>query len=375
MISGATMRVDFPYLMEDHDRHGNPRVYIRRHGRKVRIKHPKGSPEFARAYSEAMDSLEGRRPAQSGAIVALAPAGSLGALAALYFASHKFLRLDPTSRVRRRNAIEECLRESPHPGAKSRMADCPADKVTSAAVLMLMERKAGLPGAANNRKKHLSALFGWAVKARHIASNPARDAERVGYATSGFHTWTVAEVRQFEVRHPIGSKARLALALLLFLGCRRGDMVTLGRQHVRDGVLRFVPRKTRYRRMTCSEKPVLPMLAEIINASPCGDLTFLVTSFGKPFTAAGFGNWFRERCDEAGLPHCTAHGLRKAGATLAAEAGATDRQLMALFDWTSAAQANTYTAAADRGRLAGEAARLMVGHFSAPPKNKVGGIQ
>jgi integrase len=107
----------------------------------------------------------------------------------------------------------------------------------------------------------------------------------------------------------------------------------------------------------------LPELAAVIDAGPTGDLTFLVTEYGKPFTAAGFGGWFRKRCDEAGLPHCTAHGLRKAGATLAAEAGATDRQLMAMFDWTTSGQATVYTAAADKKRLAREGSLLMVGHF------------
>jgi hypothetical protein len=101
-----------------------------------------------------------------------------------------------------------------------------------------------------------------------------------------------------------------------------------------------VPRKTRYKRRTVSQKPVLPVLADVIARSPTGDMTFLMTSFGKPFTVAGFGNWFRKRCNEAGLPQCSAHGLRKAGATLAAEDGATDRQLMALYDWTSEKQAN-----------------------------------
>ena len=62
-------------------------------------------------------------------------------------------------------------------------------------------------------------------------------------------------------------------------------------------------------------------------------MTFLQTEYGKPFTEAGFGNWFRDRCDEAGLPQCTAHGLKKASATIAAENGATTRQLMAMFDW------------------------------------------
>jgi len=90
-------------------------------------------------------------------------------------------------------------------------------------------------------------------------------------------------------------------------------------------------------------------------------MTYLETQYGKPFTVNGFGGWFRSRCDEAGLPQYTAHGLRKAGSTIAAENGATDRQLMALFDWTSEKQANVYTAAADKKRLATEAARLIAG--------------
>jgi integrase len=128
----------------------------------------------------------------------------------------------------------------------------------------------------------------------------------------------------------------------------------------------MVPRKTRHKRLRTSEKPILPALADVLAQTPVGDLTFLVTDFGKP---DGFGNWFRKRCNEAGLPHCTAHGLRKAGVTIAAENGATDRQLMALFDWTSAKQANVYTAAADRKRLAGEAAKYLAGGSKAEPKS------
>ncbi len=358
----SAMRADFPYLMIDQDRHGNERVYVRR-GRKQRIREKMGSPDFARAYVAAMDALENPEGVKGAQKLRAASAGTLGWLAAQYFGARRFTKLDQKSQSTRRLIIEECLREPPKPGSKRTMAECPIEKITAAVVMMLMDRKVDLPGAANNRKKYLSALFGWAVKARHMKANPARDAERVSYATDGFHTWTIEEVRKFEKRHPIGTKARLALGLLLFTGARRGDAVTLGRQHVKDGVLRYVPRKTRYKRMTASEKPVLPILAEIINATQTGDLTFLVNEYGHAFTAAGFGNWFRKRCDEAGLPHCSAHGLRKAGATLAAEAGATDRQLMALFDWTSAGQATVYTAAADRKKLASQAANLMVGQF------------
>ncbi|MCE3248703.1 MAG: integrase family protein, partial [Geminicoccaceae bacterium] len=57
--------------------------------------------------------------------------------------------------------------------------------------------------------------------------------------------------------------------------------------------------------------------------------------------------------------HCSAHGLRKAGATIAAENGATEHQLMAIFGWDSPKQAALYTRAANRRKLAGGAMHLL----------------
>lgn len=353
------MRVDFPYLMADRDRHGNRRFYVRRNGRKIRLRDKPGTEAFAQAYADALHAINHGDGKIGHEIIKAAPMGTLGWLAACYFASPEFRRLDPKSQSTRRLIVEECLREPRKPRSPDAMRDCPVTALSAAHVKMLRDRKADKPGAANNRRKYLSSMFGWAVERGLMRMNPAREVRKVHYATGGFHTWTVEEVRQFEARHPIGTKARLALALLLFLGVRRGDVVTLGRQHVKDGWLRMVPRKTRHTRREISEKPVLPVLADIIARSPTGALTYLQTEYGKAFTANGFGGWFRKRCDEANLPQCSAHGLRKAGATIAAENGATDRQLMALYDWTTAQQANTYTAAANRKKLAGEAARLL----------------
>src|SRR5262249_5669242 len=166
------------------------------------------------------------------------------------------------------------------------------------------------------------------------------------------HTWTPAEVRQFEERHPIGTKARLALSLLLFTGQRRSDITRFGRQHVRDGKITFTQYKGRDRKPKQLTLPILPVSQRIISASPCGDLTFLVNDLGRAFTDAGFGNKFREWCDQAGLPNCSAHGLRKAGATIAAENGATAHMLMAIFGWDTLKMAEGYTRAADQKRLA-----------------------
>jgi integrase len=224
---------------------------------------------------------------------------------------------------------------------------------------MLRDRRVDKPGAANNRLKYLSVILSWAVERNLMRANPCRDVKHLHYATDGYHTWSPDEVKQLEAHHKVGTKAHLALALMLYLRVRRGDAVRLGKQHVRNGAVHFVPNKTRHKKMDAIELlPVLPELARIIAASPCGELTFLMTEYGKPFTAHGFGLWFRARRDEAGLLRCSAHGLRKAPSSILAERGATDRQLMAMFEWESEKEATKYTKAAKRKRLAAAAMRL-----------------
>jgi len=152
----------------------------------------------------------------------------------------------------------------------------------------------------------------------------------------------------------------LALGLFLFTGQRKCDVVLFGRQPIRRGVLTFTLQKNRNRNPVKLELPVLAVLQKIIDASLCGHPAFLVTEFGKPFTAKGFGSMFRTCCDEAELPHCTAHGLRKAGAVIAAENGATPHQLMAIFGWRTLKEAESYTKAVQQKKVAAGAMNLLV---------------
>lgn len=352
---------ELPYLKIDKSQHGKARVFVRRAGRTIRLYEAPGTAAFAKEYYAALEQLAtglAKRKADEAkrkTLDNLKPR-TFGWVASRYFASGEFRNLDPKSQQTRRAVIESCLRETHH-GAP--MRDCPVSQITPAKIKALRDAKADQRGAANNRRKYLSAMFGWAVEDGCMTTNPARDVRKLRYATDGFHTWTIEEVDQFERRYPIGTKARLALALLMYLGVRRDDVVRIGPEMVRDGLISFVPRKTRHKRAALSHKPVLPDLARIIAASEIGPETFLVTEYGKPFSAAGFGGWFRDRCDDAGLPRCTAHGLRKAGASIAAERGATTHQLMAIFDWTTPGQAEVYTRAANRKRLAGDAMGLL----------------
>jgi len=354
------METSLPYLERDEDRHGNPRVYVRRNGKRIRIREAEGTHAFAMAYADAVERLGDRPGKRTAAVLTTHPKGTLGWLGAVYFTSKAdFLNLAKDSQRARRSSLEECFREPFSDSDPYPMGNCPLKYLSAQKIKRLLEAKDGA-GAATNRRKHLSALCAWGVDAGHLPANPVRDV-KAGRAVKGggYYTWTIADVEQFLEHHGTGTKARLALALLLFSGARRQDMVTFGKQHVRGGWIRYVPLKTLYKRHDVSQKPFLPILADIIASSPCGSLTFLETAQGKPFTAAGFGNWFRDRCNDAGLPQCTAHGLKKAGATIAAENGATTRQLMAMFDWSTISQAEVYTRSADQKRLAGEAMGLI----------------
>jgi integrase len=277
-----------------------------------------------------------------------------------------YLRLDDRTRRVRRGILEATFDEPIAPGSSKFFRDFPLSRMTVDAVEVLRDRKLAFPEGANSRVKAIRAVFKWAVRKKGpdgkplVVHNPARDVPYLkSNNPSGYHTWTLEEVRQFEERHPIGTKARLALALLLFTGQRRSDITRFGRQHVREGKLTFTQFKGRNRKPKRLVLPILSALQQVVDASPCGDLAFLVNGLGRPFTDAGFGNKFREWCNQAGLRNCTAHGLRKAGATIAANNGATAHQLMAIFGWDTLKMAEAYTRAADQQRLA-EAAMHML---------------
>ena len=351
------------YIVEDIDRHGNVRVYFCRRGqRKIRIHARPDSPEFWEAYAAAAQG----RPLPPHGKEPRASEGTLRWLAQAYFSAPEYRRLDSSTQTVRRRVIEGCLLEPLEPGSSFIMADCPLDRISGKHIKMLRDRKAEVPEAANTRLKALRGLFKWALVDPYLASrfpagiNPARDVPSFQTFSQGHHTWKLEEVTKFEAAHLPGSTARLALALLLFTGQRKSDVIAFGRQHVKDGWLHFTQFKNRNRRPVTLDLPILPELQAAIDAGPCGNLTFLVTSNGKPFTAAGFGNRMRKWCDAAGLKDCSAHGLRKAGACIAAENGATEAQLMAIFGWSDPHMAALYTKKARQKRIAGDAMGLLV---------------
>jgi integrase len=99
-------------------------------------------------------------------------------------------------------------------------------------------------------------------------------------------------------------------------------------------------------------------LLEALSVGPTSELAFICGITGKPMTKESFGNAFSDACRQAGVKK-SAHGLRKIGATRAANNGATVAQLNALFGWTGSKMASLYTQSADRKRLAQDAIGMM----------------
>lgn len=316
------------------DRHGKIRYRYRKKGQPTHhFRSEPGTPDF-------LAELAAARKAEAEQVERFAPF-TYDALIASYYRSARWLEMKPSSRATYGGIIERFRKKN---GAKD------VRRVTTAAIDAKLGAMHETPAAANNLRKALSRLHRHAIKLGWRADNPvaATDPYKQG---KGFHCWTEAEIAQFEARWPLGTRERLAMALLLYTSLRRSDMVTIGRQHRQGDELQL--RHTKNNSETII--PVAAPLARALDAMEGAHLTYLVTEFGKPFTASGFGNWFREKCDKAGLPHCTAHGLRKAMSRRLAEAGATALEGRAVTGHKTDRMFAYYAESANKKTLAGVA--------------------
>lgn len=335
------------------DARGKPRWYFRRAGFKgVPLPGLPWSPEFMAAHEAALAG----QPIEIGS--KRTKPGTMRELAVSYFNSIGFRAMKPSTQGVYRNIINRFCEEAGATGIA--YGDMPAGGLRREHVVKLMAVRAEKPDSANGLRKVLRAMMQHAVEAGLRKDDPTRDVKPIKVKSEGFHSWTEDEIERFEKRHPVGSKARLAFALLLYTGQRRSDAVTMGRQHIRNGYLHVRQQKTGAE----LDVPILPELQAIIADLPNTNMTFLMTEFGKPFTAAGFGNWFRERCNEAGLPHCSAHGLRKAASRRLAEYGCTVHEVAAITGHASLREVQRYTRGADQKRLADSAMAKVKGRTS-----------
>jgi integrase len=236
-----------------------------------------------------------------------------------------------------------------------------------------IDGRADTPAQANCYLKALRGLYEWALRNAHVEMDPTHGVDSLSYKTDGFAAWDASDVRLFCHKWDIGTRPRLALELLLCSGLRRSDVVVAGRQHMSGNIFTIKTQKTGAEiSVEFSDR-----LIDVINATETGELHFLVSAYGTPFTVESFGNWFRDCCRDAGVEK-SAHGVRKFAATMAANGGASSQQIMAQFGWSNVRQAETYTKKADRKKLGVTASRMvaeqMEKELSPPPNLGAGDI-
>ncbi|MCY4396336.1 MAG: tyrosine-type recombinase/integrase [Rhodospirillaceae bacterium] len=329
-------RNPYPGVAEVRDRHGKPRLRLRRTINGVKIDvylpSPRGSAEFRESYEQEIDKALACSPQ--------AAPGTFAFLISTYLRTAAYRNLAESTRTTKRQRLD-WIRENIGQGRYATMQ--PRHIET------LMERKGG-PEAANRLRKDLRQLFDFAAKRFGFKEpNPATLADPHKVKSSGYHTWTDEEIATYRDAHPTGSKARLAFELVLNTGAARQDAARMTRGNIRGNRICYRRGKTGQE----TDLPILKELARELAVLPMKQMVIVSTgNDGRAFSVAGFGNWFRQCVADAGLPaHCSIHGLRKAGARRLAEAGATEFEIMAFLAHSSAKEASRYTAAANRSKL------------------------
>ena len=331
----TTLRLDYVHAYKD--RHGKLRYFYRRRGRKTVLRGRPGEADFMESYAEAAAKFTNAGPS-----IAKPPAtGTVAALVALYYASPEWLTLRDSTRRTYRGIVDRWKGE--HGSKRVRMLE----RRHIAEQVAKSFQDSG-PHAANRLLYMLRLLMRFAVASDFRRDDPTIGVRPLRATSGGFVSWSEDDIAKFEARWPKGTRERLAMALLLYTGQRRGDVVRMGRQHITGDCIRVVQNKT-------GARLTIPLHAELraaIADTPKEHMTILTTGKGASFSAAGFGNWFREACDGAGLKDRSAHGLRKAAARRLAEAGCSVLEIASITGHRTLQEVARYTAAADQERMA-----------------------
>lgn len=344
----------YPNVSSFTDRHGKQRWRWRKKGFPTfYFTCPPDTPGFADELKQAQAGAA-IRPGEGRAIPR-----SVADLAGRFFASPNHLQSSERDRHRRRLILDPFVSEF----GRDLVAHWRWDHIEAVITRKLEKRPGpngrllGGPVAAHSLRKQLLRLFAHAVKLGWIAENPVALSERVKVPkTGGYHTWTEEEIARYRAHHALGTTARLALEIMLWTWQRRGDARLFGPQHVKGGQIQYRQGKTGKTLWL----PVAPQLLEAIGAmKKTGIRTYIITEAGEPFSAAGFGNRMKDWCKAAGLPHCTAHGLRKAAARRGADLQLSQQQLKAAGGWSGDSEVAIYTAEADQRHLAAQAIHAL----------------
>lgn len=340
-----------PHLHRERNRHGTHVWYVRKgQGPRYRLRAEFGSDEFNRQYDLA---IQGKLPQRG-----QATAGTLRWLWDAYRKTDPWKVLAIATRKQRENIMLHVLKIS---------GDEPFGAIGSEDIVAGLDRRADTPSAARNFLDTMRGLFQWAKARGHVRRDPTAGVKPPKRRrNAGFAPWTHADVEAYYKRWPLGTPQRVWIDVLLYTGLRRGDAAEVGPNHIKNGHIEILTEKSQ--ETVLVSLPILDVLQATLDVGPIGTETWIVGERGHRFVKESFGNVFSEAASAAGVKK-SAHGVRKIAATIAAENGATEAELDALFGWTGGRMAAHYTKTANRAKLAKQSAGKL--KFIPSPLDKV----
>lgn len=353
------MMSDLPAnVTEFRDRHGKIRYRFRRKGWKSAfVAGEPGTAEFHRSYAAIIDRGAALSDgAQSPRAVA---PKSLDDLVRRHKKMMRWQKKGARTKLVQGRILDRFCDTVGRSG--KRYGERPVAEVTVTWLERVFAQMADTPAAANVLRKVLAGLMDTACRLtpQWRTDNPVRLTEKFSEG-EGFHTWTESEIAQFRATHPLGTTARLTLELALNTAGRRCNIATLTRDHLQG-------RRIVTNHAKGGDEASVMMLATTkaaIEALPAAPIKALITTqFGEPFTVAGLGNRMRKWCDEAGLPQCSLHGIRKALARRVAESGGTDAEGQAITGQKKPETFAYYRSKANRAVLADKALSNLASRF------------
>lgn len=332
---------------------GKQVYYLRKPGRpKIRMAVADDVLPWSPAFMAALEAASAKLPADQKQVVNRAPAaGTVNAALVGYYDHTSFKALGETTQQSRRAILERLIR--------AERGEKRTHLMHAQALQAIMGKLK--PNPQRNFKKAMRGFIGYCLSLGLMKVDPLTGIELVKAPKSkGFHAWTDDEINIYRKHHAAGTKARLALEVILQTGHARSDVVRMGDQRVKGGRLTMARQKTG----TEFSIPLLPeLVAELAlhrRDGAVASMAWLTTERGTPFgSAASFGNWFADRCRESGVPG-RAHGLRKASAIRQALHGATAYELMAWHGWKTIQEAQRYVEQANKMKLADSAAEKLI---------------
>jgi integrase len=333
LVSDVPKNLALPYVKRYRDTSGRLRHYFRKRGHKeAPLPGAPGSAEFMSAYQDALGEPSPKTGPRQGP-------GSIDALVCSYMTSPAFANLKPSSQRIYRIVLDRFRTTHGH-----RMAhDAPRAKVAQ----YIESVGAETPSMANLTRAVLKKLFGHAIRNGIRTDNPVQEIDR--YKGGEHRTWTESELATFEARWPLGTRERLAYALLLHTSQRVGDVANMRRSDISGGTIAVKQEKTG----TALTIPIAPELDAALRAGPTSGFYLIgAESNGRPLSTAAVSNIVSRAARAAGLPpDCVTHGLRKAQITRLAESGASAKEIASVSGHKTLREIERYTAAADQKGL------------------------